>query len=66
MPFASEAQRRKFYAMAERGEMSKEKVREYEKETKGNIPERVKKAKDAKSKSRKFMRSQKAKTQQED
>ncbi len=46
--------------------MSKEKVREYEKETKENIPERVKKAKDAKSKSRKFMRSQKAKTQQED
>lgn len=59
MPFASEAQRRKFYAMSERGEISKEKVREYEKETKGNIPERVKKAKDAKSKAKKFMKSQK-------
>jgi hypothetical protein len=42
VPFASEAQRRKFYAMAERGEISKEKVAEYEKETKGDLPERVK------------------------
>lgn len=42
-PFKSEAQRRKFYAMAERGEISKNKVKEYEEETKGDIPERVKK-----------------------
>lgn len=41
-PFRSEAQRRKFYAMAERGEISKGKVKEYEEETKGNLPERVK------------------------
>lgn len=50
MPFASEAQRRKFYAMAERGEISKEKVAEYEKATKGNLPERIK----AKKKARKY------------
>ena len=50
MPFASEAQRRKFYALAERGEISKEKVAEYEKETKGNIPHRVK----ARDKARKY------------
>lgn len=42
-PFKSEAQRRKFYAMAERGEISKNKVKEYEEETKGDLPERVKK-----------------------
>jgi hypothetical protein len=46
MPFASEAQRRKFYAMAERGEISKGKVREYERETKGDLPEKVKKVKE--------------------
>jgi hypothetical protein len=55
MPFASEAQRRKFYAMAERGEISKTKVAEYEKETKGNLPERVK----AKKKSQKYTESKK-------
>ena len=33
MPFKSEAQRRKFYAMQERGEISKSKVDEYEKKT---------------------------------
>jgi hypothetical protein len=54
MPFKSEAQRRKFYAMSERGEISKEKVREYEKETKGDLPEKVKKAKEAKRKAKKY------------
>lgn len=42
MPFKSEAQRRKFYAMADRGEMPRSKVEEYERATKGDIPERVK------------------------
>lgn len=55
MPFASESQRRKFYAMAERGEISKEKVAEYERETKGDIPERVK----AKKKAQKYTESKK-------
>lgn len=55
MPFASEAQRRKFYAMAQRGEISKSKVAEYEKETKGDIPERVK----AKEKAQKYTESRK-------
>lgn len=55
MPFASEAQRRKFYAMAERGEISKAKVAEYEKETKGDIPERVK----AKKKAQKYTEGKK-------
>lgn len=43
MPFASKAQRRKFYAMESRGEISMKKVKEYERETKGPLPERVKK-----------------------
>ncbi len=59
MPFKSEAQRRKFYAMSERGEISKAKVREYEEETKGDLPERVEKAKTAKAKARKFKASKK-------
>lgn len=42
MPFASNAQRRKFYAMAERGEFSKSKVQEYKKNTKGDIPDKTK------------------------
>ncbi len=63
VPFQSEAQRRKFYAMQERGEISKEKVREYEKETKGDLPERVKKAKEAKGKAKKFMKSKKSTTE---
>lgn len=46
--------------MQERGEVSKEKVREYEKETKGDLPERVKKAKEAKGKAKKFMKSKKS------
>jgi|GEM_PF-3581878 len=41
-PFKSKAQRRKFYAMAERGEISKKEVEEWEEAT-GNrkLPERV-------------------------
>lgn len=56
-PFKSEAQRRKFYAMEERGEISKEKVKEYEEKTKGNLPERLKKKESmvkAKRKAKKF------------
>lgn len=55
MPFQSEAQRRKFYAMAERGEISKSKVREYEEETKGKLPERIK----AKNKAAKYIKQRK-------
>ena len=46
MPFKSEAQRRKFYAMAARGEISQEMVGKWEQETpKGKkLPKRVKKA----------------------
>lgn len=46
MPFKSEAQRRKFYAMASRGEISKETLKEWEHATpKGKkLPKRVKKA----------------------
>ena len=56
-PFRSEAQRRKFYAMAERGEISKKKVEEYEKETTGDLPERIEKKESmvkAKRKAQKF------------
>jgi hypothetical protein len=53
MPFASEAQRRKFYAMAERGEISKAKVKEYEEKAHGDLPERVK----AKKKAKKYTES---------
>jgi hypothetical protein len=46
MPFKSKAQRRKFYAMADRGEISDETVERWEDETPKNkkLPERVKKA----------------------
>lgn len=46
MPFKSEAQRRLFYAKAERGEIPKKTVKEWEEETPKNkkLPERVKKA----------------------
>jgi hypothetical protein len=44
MPFKSKAQRRKFYAMAKRGEISEKTVKEWEKETgKRKLPERAKK-----------------------
>ena len=54
MPFTSEAQRRKFHAMQERGEISKSKVEEYERKTKGDLPERVKKREEAKKKAVKY------------
>jgi len=42
MPFKSQAQRRKFYAMAARGEISRKKVQEWESHTpKGKLPEKV-------------------------
>lgn len=42
MPYASEAQRRKFHAMADRGEVSKKTVAEYDRASKGkSLPERV-------------------------
>lgn len=42
MPFVSESQRRKFYAMANRGEISKKKVKEWEDATPDKkLPERV-------------------------
>ena len=46
MPFKSKAQRRKFYAMADKGEISDETVERWEDETpKGKkLPERVKKS----------------------
>ena len=43
MPFKSEAQRKKFYAMAKRGEVSMSKVKEWESETHGKLPKKVKK-----------------------
>jgi len=44
MPYASEAQRRKFHAMLERGEISEQTVKEWDKASKGKkLPERVKK-----------------------
>jgi len=57
MPFKSDAQRRKFYAMAERGEISKSKVAEYERKTKGDLPERVGKHKEAKKRAVKYRES---------
>jgi len=49
-PFKSEAQRKLFYAKAERGEIPESTVREYEHETHGNLPEHVK----AKKKTQKY------------
>lgn len=46
MPFKSKAQRRKFYAMARRGEISEETLERWERETKGKrLPERVRRKK---------------------
>lgn len=44
MPFVSESQRRKFYAMKERGEVSAKVVKEFEKGSPEDLPERVKTA----------------------
>jgi len=41
MPFKSEAQRRKFYAMKARGEISQKTIDEWEHNTPKNIPKRV-------------------------
>ena len=54
MPFKSDAQRRLFRAKAERGEISKSKVAEYERKTKGDLPERVGKRKEAKTRAVKY------------
>jgi hypothetical protein len=46
MPYKSQAQRRKFHAMAKRGEISKKTVAEFDRASKGKkLPERVGKAK---------------------
>ena len=50
MPFKSEAQRRKFYALKERGKMTQKKIDEWESKTPKNIPERVKKKSNKSSK----------------
>jgi hypothetical protein len=39
--FKSKAQRRKFYALKDRGEMTQSKIDEWEADTPKNIPERV-------------------------
>ena len=61
MPFKSASQRRKFYAMLARGEISKAKVEEWEKATKGKkLPERVKpKKKSTKKRAKKRSRKKK-------
>ncbi len=41
MPFKSEAQRRKFASLVEQGKMSQETFNQWDKETKGKIPERL-------------------------
>jgi hypothetical protein len=41
MPFKSESQRRKFYAMLDRGEISQETFDKWERETKGKFPEKT-------------------------
>jgi hypothetical protein len=44
MPFLSKAQRRKFYALKNKGEMDQKTIDEWEKDTPSNIPERKKTA----------------------
>jgi len=54
MPFKSQAQRKKFYAMEARGEISKKTLEKWEKETgKKKLPKRVKKSKKRKKKTKK-------------
>jgi len=58
IPFKSKSQRRKFYTMLKRGEISKSKVEEWQRETKGKrLPERVKKKKTTKHTKRKKRKS---------
>lgn len=46
MPYKSEAQRKKFHAMEERGEISPKVVKEFDKASKGKkLPKKVKKKK---------------------
>jgi hypothetical protein len=46
MPYKSQAQRKKFHAMKDRGEIDPETVKEWDRESKGRkIPERKKHAK---------------------
>lgn len=54
MPFKSEAQRKKFYAMYKRGEITKKTLLEWESETHGKLPTKAKKkTKPTKRKNRK-------------
>jgi len=47
MPYASEAQRRKFHAMESRGEISRSVINEFDKASKGmKLPEKKKKKSD--------------------
>lgn len=48
MPFKSEAQRRKFYALKKEGKMSQREIDKWESETPKNIPERARAKKKAK------------------
>jgi len=43
VPFKSQAQRRKFYALKARGEMSQKTIDEWQKETPKKLPDRIKK-----------------------
>lgn len=43
MPFKSKAQRRYFHAAADKGKISEDTVKEWEKKTKGKLPEKVEK-----------------------
>lgn len=46
MPYKSDAQRRKFHAMLERGEISRKTVEEFDRASKGkDLPEKVKRKK---------------------
>lgn len=46
MPYKSEAQRKKFHAMAARGQISKAVVREFDKASEGmKLPKKIKKGK---------------------
>lgn len=51
-PFKSEAQRKKFYAMYKRGEITKKTIQEWESKTPKNIPKRLKKKKKTHEKKR--------------
>jgi len=46
MPFKSRAQRRKFFILLKQGKISPQVMREFERETKAKLPEKVRKKKD--------------------